>query len=427
MGSWPMHFDVSPSVRLLEEELLDFLETRLHPSESIYERQLAELATPHQQPAVMEQLKLEARERKLWNLFLADPEWGAGLTVTEYAPLAALASRSPLGLEAMNCSAPDTGNMELLALFGTPDQQQRWLVPLLNGDIRSCFAMTEPDVASSDPLNLRAMIAEDGDDLVLSGRKWYASGVLDDRCRLVLFVGTTNDKATSPHHRHSIVLVPIESPGIHVLRNLTVFGYVDRIGHGEVVFENVRVPKANLLGEMGEGFSMAQARLGPGRIHYAMRAIGMGERALEMMCRRAMGRVTFGTRLGDRSLVQDWIARSRLELDQARHLVMHAAGVIDAHGNKAARAEVAKVKVAALAAASYVVDRAVQVFGAAGVSDDFVLARMYTSLRALRIADGPDEVHLRTIARHELRQYYPEDIRPESDKRAERGAVGVAP
>lgn len=379
-----------------------FVDECVIPSEFLYERQLVEGGRPHSQPPIMEELKSQARQLGLWNLFLNHGPWGGGLSVSEYAPIAAIASESPLGLESMNCSAPDTGNMELLALFGNPLQQERWLQPLLDGKIRSSFAMTEPHVASSDPRNLESRIDRHGDRYVLTGHKWWASGALDDRCRLILFVGNSEEGA-DPYRCQSIMLVPTDAPGVKVARGLTVFGYTDKLGHAEIDFNRVELGSEGLLGEPGGGFMMAQARLGPGRVHYAMRAIGMAERALALMCRRADSRQAFGGALSDKGVVQDWVARSRIDIDQARMLVMNAARIIDEQGNKAARVEVAKVKVAALAAASAVVDRAVQVFGAAGVSDDFPLARMYTTLRALRIADGPDEVHLRTIARAELR------------------------
>lgn len=387
----------------LQEELRRFMADVVIPNEGTYDEQLRAVG-PHSQPPVMEEMKAEARNRGLWNLFLTHGDRGAGLTNHDYAPLAEEASRSFLGLEAINCAAPDTGNMELLTLFGTPEQQERWLDPLLAGEIRSSFALTEPAVASSDPRNIRSTVVRDGDHYVLNGHKWFASGLVNPRCRVVLFVGVS-DPAAPTYQQQSVVLVPVDTPGLEIVRDLTVFGYTDPLGHGEVTFTDVRVPASHLLGEEGGGFRMAQERLGPGRMHYAMRAVGMAERALELMCWRATRRHTFGQRLSDQGVVREWVARSRIEIDQARSLTLHAARLMDTRGNQAARREVAEIKVAVLAAASQVVDRALQVFGAAGVSDDFPLARMYTSLRALRIGDGPDEVHLRTLARMELAPY----------------------
>jgi acyl-CoA dehydrogenase len=399
-----MDFEFSARSAQLQAELLAFMDSHVYPAEELYQSQLAASGDPHSQPPVMEELKAAARARGLWNLFLPDPTWGAELSNTDYAPLAEIMGRSAIASEAVNCSAPDTGNMELLVLFGTDAQQREWLVPLLDGTIRSCFAMTEPAVSSSDASNIAATITRDGDSLVLNGRKWWTSGILNKDCKLMIFMGCT-DPGEAPHRRQSMVLVPTDTRGITVLRNLPVFGYTDRLGHGEVQFTDVRVPAANLLGAGGGGFAMAQARLGPGRVHHAMRAIGMAERALELMCRRVTSRVAFGGPLADQGVVREWIARSRIEVDQARLLVLKAAWLMDTRGNKAARTEVAEIKVAALDVAHRVIDRALQAHGGAGVSDDFPLARMYTSVRALRIADGPDEVHLRTVARRELAKY----------------------
>lgn len=399
-----MDFEFSARSAQLQQALLAFMDSHVYPAEELYESQLAASGDPHSQPPVMEELKAEARARGLWNLFLPDATWGAGLNNTDYAPLAEIMGRSAIASEAVNCSAPDTGNMELLVLFGTGAQQREWLVPLLDGTIRSCFAMTEPAVSSSDASNISATITRDGDSLVLNGRKWWTSGILNKDCKLMIFMGCTNPEEAA-HRRQSMVLVPTDTRGITVLRNLPVFGYTDRLGHGEVQFTDVRVPAANLLGAEGGGFAMAQARLGPGRVHHAMRAIGMAERALELMCRRVTSRVAFGGPLADQGVIRDWIARSRLEIDQARLLVLKAAWLMDTRGNKAARTEVAEIKVAALDVAHRVIDRALQAHGGAGVSNDFPLARMYTSVRALRIADGPDEVHLRTVARRELAKY----------------------
>ncbi len=399
-----MDFEFSARSRELTGEVAAFLDSHVYPAESVYASQLAAAGDPHSQPPVMEELKAAARSRGLWNLFMPDPAYGAGLTNLDYAPVAELLGRSMIAPEALNCSAPDTGNMELLALFGTGEQRDQWLTPLLEGTIRSCFAMTEPAVASSDASNITATITRDGDSYVLNGRKWWTSGILNKACKLMIFMGRTGS-AGPPHRRQSMILVPADSPGITVLRNLPVFGYTDQLGHGEVQFTDVRVPAAALLGEEGGGFAMAQARLGPGRVHHAMRAIGMAERALEAMCRRVVSRVAFGGPLADQGVIREWIARSRIEIEQARLLVLRAAWLMDTRGNKAARTEVAAIKVAALEVAHRVADRALQAHGAAGVSDDFPLARMYTVARALRIADGPDEVHLRTVARHELAKY----------------------
>jgi acyl-CoA dehydrogenase len=397
-------FDVSPRARDLQERLSAFMEQHVYPAEAVYDQQLAAADDPHELPPVMRELKEKARAEGLWNLFMSHGDWGAGLSNLEYAPLAEIVGRSIIGPEVFNCSAPDTGNMELLALFGTPEQQQRWLVPLLDARIRSCFAMTEPDVASSDPRNLRTRIVRDGDEYVVDGRKWYTSGILDPDCALIILMGVS-DPGARTYRQQSMLLVPRDTPGIEVLRDLPVFGYTDRLGHGEVQFTGVRVPVGNLLGGEGEGFALAQGRLGPGRMHYAMRAVGFAERALELMCRRVLAREAFGGPLAEQGVVREWVARSRIEIEQLRLLVLKSAWLMDTVGNAAARTEVAAIKVAALEVAHRVVDRAVQAYGAAGVSDDTVLARLFAITRALRIADGPDEVHLRTVARHELAKY----------------------
>jgi acyl-CoA dehydrogenase len=357
---------------------------------------------PYHSPPVLDELKKEARSQGLWNLFLPDKRWGAGLSVLDYAPLAEITGRSPhLAPEALNCSAPDTGNMEILAMFGTAEQQERWLASLLDGEIRSCFSMTEPDVASSDATNIRSSITREGDDYVINGRKWFSSGALDPRCRLSIVMGVTNPDG-DVHRRQSMVLVPLDTPGVHLERDVSVYGYHDRGGHAEINFEDVRVPVSNLLGEEGGGFAIAQARLGPGRIHHCMRALGMAERGLELMCRRADERATFGVTLADQGVVQGWIAESRIMIEQARLLVLKAAWLIDNHGSRQARTEIAAIKVVAPRVATWVLDRAVQIFGAAGVTEDVPLARMWSHARTLQIADGPDEVHLRTVARVEL-------------------------
>jgi acyl-CoA dehydrogenase len=398
-----MDFGYSPRSVRLQAELTEFMNDHVIPSERVYAEQIRAAENPHQQPPIMEKLKAMARERGLWNLFMTHGDWGAGLSNTEYAPLAEIVGRSIMGPETINCSAPDTGNMELLALFGTPAQQDEYLRPLLDGTIRSCFAMTEPAVASSDARNIATRITRDGDSYVINGHKWFTSGVLDPDCKLIILMGLSDPDA-EPYRRQSMILIPRDSPGVTVVRDLPVFGYVDRLGHGEVLFENVRVPASNMLGAEGDGFALAQGRLGPGRMHYAMRMIGFAERAFDLMCERVRSRVAFGGPLADQGVVQEWIARSRIEIEQARLLTLKASWLMDTAGNKAARMEVAAIKVSALAVAQQVLDRALQAHGAAGISEDTPLARMYATARALRIADGPDEVHLRTIAKLELRR-----------------------
>ncbi|MBF4996934.1 acyl-CoA dehydrogenase family protein [Nocardia sp. BSTN01] len=399
-----MDFSYSARTQDLLVELEDFMTGHVYPAEPVYDAQIAAAANPHEQPQIMRDLQAEARRRGLWNLFMTHDGLGAGLTNLEYAPLAEVAGRSVIGNEAINCSAPDTGNMEILAMFGTEQQKQQWLKPLLDCSIRSAFAMTEPAVASSDATNITSTIRRDGDEYVLNGRKWYTSGVLDPDCKLIIFMGKS-DPAAKTYRQQSMILVPADAPGIEVLRDLPMFGFHDRLGHGEVQFTDVRVPAANMLGAEGDGFAIAQGRLGPGRMHYAMRAIGMAERALELMCRRALERTAFGGPLADRGVVREWIARSRIEIDQIRLLVLQSSWLMDTQGNAAVRSQVAAIKVAAMEVAHTVVDRAVQTFGAAGVSNDTVLARMYAITRALQIADGPNEVHLRTIARLEVENY----------------------
>ncbi len=397
-----MPFDWSPAVRALADKLLAFVEDVVRPAEAEYYGYLAEAPSRWVVPPVMEALKAEARRAGLWNLFLPDREHGAGLGNLEYALLAGIMGRSPLAAEACNCSAPDTGNMEVLLRYGTKEQKARWLAPLLAGEIRSAFAMTEPDVASSDATNIRATIEADGDHYVLNGRKWWISGAMDPRCRLVIFMGMSNPDADR-HRRQSMILVPMDTPGVRIVRPLTVFGYDDAPhGHAEMVFENVRVPKANLLLGEGRGFEIAQGRLGPGRIHHCMRLIGLAERSLESLVERACGRVAFGRPLAEQGTVREAIARSRIEIEQARLLTLAAAARMDREGNKAARREIAMIKVAAPAMALAVIDRAIQVHGAAGVSADTGLAAGWAAARSLRIADGPDAVHLETVARLEL-------------------------
>jgi acyl-CoA dehydrogenase len=380
------------------------MEERVYPAERVYEEQLVEAGDPHAQPPVMEELKEDARSRGLWNMFHPDPHYGPGLANAEYAPLAEIMGRSHIASEACNCSAPDTGNMEVLTLFGTDEQKEEWLRPLLDGEIRSAFAMTEPDVASSDATNIEMRIERDGDEYVLNGRKWWTSNALHRNCRVLIVMGKTNPGGP-PHRQQSMLVVPLDTPGVTVVRGLPVFGYQDREGHAEVLFEDARVPVSALLAGEGDGFMISQARLGPGRIHHCMRSIGMAERALELMCKRAQSRVTFGQPVSERANVQDWIAESRIELEMIRLLTMKTAWLMDTVGNRHARVEIAAIKVAAPQVALKVIDRAIQVHGGGGVSDDFPLASMYAHQRTLRLADGPDEVHKRTIAQRELRRW----------------------
>jgi acyl-CoA dehydrogenase len=399
-----MDFEPTARSRDFQERLTAFMEERVHPAEPIYQDQLAGLGNLHGEPEVMEELKEEARSRGLWNLFHPDPEYGPGLTYAEYAPLAEISGRSHIGPEAINCAAPDTGNMEVLSQFGTPEQKERWLRPLLDGEIRSAFAMTEPDVASSDATNIQLSIERDGDSYVLNGRKWWTSGAMRDRCQIFIVMGKTDPDAPT-YKQQSMILVPRDTPGVTIVRNLPVFGYIDQEGHAEVLFEDVRVPATNLIAGEGDGFMIAQARLGPGRIHHCMRAIGAAEMALEAMCRRAIARETFGAPVATRSNVLDWIAEARIEIEMARLLTLKTAWLIDTVGNKHARTEIAAIKVAAPNMALKIIDRAIQVHGGGGVSDDFPLAWSYAHMRTLRLADGPDEVHKLSIARRELRQY----------------------
>lgn len=403
--------DFTPSARGQEtlERMQAFMDGYVYPAEPVYAEQRAELIAagkPHDLPPVVEELKATARSAGLWNLFLPDCQDPAhGLSVLEYAPIAELSGRSvEIAPEAINCSAPDTGNMEVLHMFGTAEQRDRWLTPLLNGTIRSGFAMTEPDVASSDATNIQTRIERDGDSYVINGRKWWTTGANDPRCEILIVMGKTNPDA-DVHHQQSMVLVPMNTPGVRIERALPVFGYHDQHGHAEISFTDVRVPVANLIGEEGSGFAIAQARLGPGRIHHCMRAIGMAERALELMTKRAMSRVAFGKELARQGVVQQQIAESRIAIEQARLLTLKAAWMIDEVGAKGARMEIAAIKVAAPRVALEVLDRAIQVFGGAGVSNDVPLAQMYAFARTLRLADGPDEVHLRDVARGELRKY----------------------
>ncbi|MBO0869025.1 MAG: acyl-CoA dehydrogenase family protein [Micromonosporaceae bacterium] len=402
-----MDFEPSARAREIHQRAEEFLHECVYPAEPTFAEQVAQRPGAWDAPPVLDELKKQARQRGLWNLFLPGSEHGAGLSNVEYAPVAELAGRSPaLAPEAMNCSAPDTGNMELLAAFGTPEQQARWLRPLLEGEIRSCFSMTEPDVASSDASNIAATIERDGEDYVITGRKWWSTGAMNPRCRVAIVMGVT-DPAGPRHRRHSMVLVPMDTPGVSVLRPLTVFGYTDRPhgGHAEIGFDRVRVPVANLLGTEHDGFGLAQARLGPGRIHHCMRLIGAAERALELMCQRAASRNAFGGPIADQGVVRDWIARSRIRIEQARLLVLKTAWLMDTVGNKGAAQEIAAIKVVAPEAARWVIDRAIQVYGAAGVSQDTPLAHLYAAARTIQLADGPDEVHIRSVARQELARW----------------------
>jgi acyl-CoA dehydrogenase len=402
--------DFEPSERCSEfkERLGSFMDEHVYPAEPVYEQQLRESGDPHHQPAIMEELKAKARAAGLWNMFLPDEEDGAGLSNSDYAPLAEIMGRSAIASEACNCSAPDTGNMEVLHQFGSDEQKERWLRPLLDGEIRSAFAMTEPDVASSDATNIQLRIERDGDEYVLNGRKWWTTNAMHPNCRVMIVMGKTTTEGPI-HKQQSQILVPMDTPGVAIVRELRVFGYTDQDGHGEVEFADVRVPASNIIAGEGEGFMIAQARLGPGRIHHCMRAIGAAERALEAMCRRAVSRVTFGQPIAMRGNVQDWIAESRIEIEMARLLTLKAAWMMDTAGNRHARTEIAAIKVAAPNVALKVLDRAIQVHGGGGVSDDFGLATAYAHLRTLRLADGPDEVHKLSIARRELAPYIPRE------------------
>jgi acyl-CoA dehydrogenase len=402
-----MDFAFDATTEELRGRLLDFMDERIHPAEAIFEEQAATLPNPWDRPPIMEELKAEARRRGLWNLFLPHSEYGAGLTNLQYAPLAEITGRSPmLAPEALNCAAPDTGNMELLALFGNEEQRRAWLEPLLDGSIRSAFCMTEPEVASSDATNIATRIERDGGDYVITGHKWWSSGVMSPPCRLLIVMGVT-DPTGDPHHRQSMVLVPRDAPGITVRRSTHVFGFADgpHGGHADVVFDQVRVPIANLLGEEGSGFALAQARLGPGRIHHCMRLIGMAERAFDLMCHRAVSRQAFGKPLADQGVVQSWIADSRVRIEQLRLLVLKCAWLIDTVGTRGAHTEISAIKIAAPQTAEWIIDKAIQVHGGGGVSQEFPLAMLWAQARLLRLADGPDEVHRMALARRELKAH----------------------
>jgi len=398
-----MDFEFSGKVKDLQGRVRAFLEEHVYPNEQRFHD---EIERNRWSPTrVVEELKPKARAAGLWNLFLPNDEHGAGLTNLEYAPLCESMGRSAMAPEVFNCAAPDAGNMEVLARYGTPEQKERWLKPLLAGEIRSCFAMTEPAVASSDATNIEASIVRNGNEYVINGRKWWSSGAGDPRCKIAIFMGKTNPSA-APHKQQSMVLVPMDAPGVKIVRLLTVFGYDHAPhGHGEVTFENVRVPVSNLLLGEGRGFEIAQGRLGPGRIHHCMRCIGVAERALETMCKRVQSRVAFGKPLAEQGTIRADIARSRIEIDQARLLTLAAAYKMDTSGNKAARAEISMIKVVAPNVALQVLDRAIQAHGGAGVSQDTFLAEAWAHVRTLRLADGPDEVHLETVAKLELRRF----------------------
>ncbi|MFF9476655.1 acyl-CoA dehydrogenase family protein [Streptomyces roseolus] len=403
-----MDFSYDARTEELRARLLAFMDEHVYPAEAVAEEQRAALASPWDEPPVVAELKAEAMRQGLWNLFLPDEEYGAGLTNLQYAPLAEITGRSPqLAPTALNCAAPDTGNMELLAQFADDAQKKQWLEPLLSGEIRSAFAMTEPEVASSDATNIETRIRRDGDSYVIDGRKWYISGAMNPDCRVFIVMGKTDPDGSDPRRQQSMILVPRDTPGVEVRRALRVYGYEDHYhgGHAEVVFENVRVPAANLIGEEGGGFAIAQARLGPGRIHHCMRLIGMAERAVELTCRRAVSRTAFGKTLAQQGVVQNWIADARVTIEQLRLLVLKTAWLMDTVGNKGAHTEIQAIKIATPRAVVDIIDKAVQAHGAGGVSQDFPLAELWAAARTLRLADGPDEVHQRSLARRELKRY----------------------
>ena len=404
-----MDFAFDARTEELRGQLQAFIDEQVLPSEEIFEEQAAKLAAQGrgwERPAVMEDLKAEAKRQGLWNLFLAHHPQGAGLTNLQYAPLAELTGRSGLTPEALNCAAPDTGNMEVLAEFGSAEQQDQWLRPLLDGEIRSAFCMTEPDVASSDATNIATTITRDGDVYVINGRKWWSSGAMDPKCKILIVMGKSSP-AAERHRQQSQILVPRDTPGVNIKRGMHVFGYTDGThgGHAEIEFTDVRVPAENIIAGEGEGFAIAQARLGPGRIHHCMRQIGASERALEHMCRRVTGRVAWGKPLSEQGVIQDWIAESRVRIEAARLLVLKTAWLMDTVGNKGAHTEIQSIKILVPQMTEWILDKAIQAHGAGGVSQDFPLAMLWAHARTLRLADGPDEVHKRSLARRELKKY----------------------
>jgi acyl-CoA dehydrogenase len=404
-----MEFAFDARTEELRAQLQAFIDEHIMPAEKVFEEQATELASqgrPWERPPVMDELKAEAKKKGLWNLFLAHHPEGAGLTNLQYAPLAELSGRSFLTPEALNCAAPDTGNMEVLAEFGTQEQQDTWLRPLLDGQIRSAFCMTEPAVASSDATNISTSITRDGDVYVINGRKWWSSGAMDPRCKILIVMGKSSPDADR-HRQQSQILVPRDTPGVNIKRGMHVFGYTDGThgGHAEIEFTDVRVPVTNVIAGEGEGFAIAQARLGPGRIHHCMRSIGVAERALELMCKRVTGRVAWGAPLADQGVIQDWIAEARVRIEAARLLVLKTAWLMDTVGNKGAHTEIQSIKILVPAATEWILDKAIQAHGGGGVSQDFPLALMWAHNRTLRLADGPDEVHKRSLARRELRKY----------------------
>lgn len=400
-----MNFNHSEKVMEYQTKLTNFMEEYVYPHEKLYQKQLEQHDRFSKVPPIMEELKKKAKAHGLWNLFLPDSIHGAGLSNLEYAPLCEIMGRSSIGPEVFNCAAPDTGNMEVLVRYGTEAQKKKWLIPLLSGEIRSCFSMTEPEVASSDATNIQASIVRDVNEYVINGTKWWSSGAGDPRCKIAIFMGKS-DPAAPKYEQQSMILVPLDTAGVTIKRILPVFGYDHAPhGHAEIEFKDVRVPAANILLGEGKGFAIAQGRLGPGRIHHCMRTIGAAERALEELCKRVQNRTAFGKKLSEQGVIQEWIAESRLDIEQSRLLTLKAAFMMDTVGNKAAQEEIAMIKVVAPNIALKVIDRAIQAFGAAGVSDDFTLAADWANIRTLRLADGPDEVHKRAIARMELKKY----------------------
>ncbi|MEC3976102.1 acyl-CoA dehydrogenase family protein [Amycolatopsis sp. H20-H5] len=407
-----MDFAYDAKTEELREKLLAFMDSHIYPAEPVFRQQLEERENPWSSVPIVAELKAEARKRGLWNFFLPG-DHGAGLTNLQYAPLAEITGRSPhLAPTALNCAAPDTGNMEVLAMFGSDQQRKQWLQPLLDGEIRSAFAMTEPDVASSDARNISTSIKRDGDEYVINGRKWYISGAMNPNCQIFIVMGKSDEEA-APHQQQSMILVPRDTPGLTVKRGMHVFGYTDgdHGGHAEVEFENCRVPAENLLTEEGSGFAIAQARLGAGRIHHCMRLIGMAERALELLCRRTMSRSTFGKPIAEQGVVQDWIAESRVRIELQRLLVLKTAWLMDTVGNRGAHTEIQAIKISTPSAVEWILDKAIQAHGAGGVSQDFPLAELWAGVRTLRLADGPDEVHKRSLAHRELKKYRTESAR----------------